>query len=369
MQLPFFNGLIWGTLIGGAGLVVLSLSHDVLNLKGLNPEVTVLPISQSPDTAMTAQVPVIDLDPPSELSAPRSILSQGPTAASLGRGLTLSAQKPVLTGETETLATLPMVQKLRPSANMPQVYPGDSALLSPQSPTRLAGMRRPSVTALDDRSAMQVSAPRLVQTEPLPEVTYLRYALEFERVAGKGLISIVLMDRPLMDPPDGLLDLGVPFTVAIDGKSADARAKMLLYRAAGFEIFTNMQLPETLTAVNVALITDASVQAVPMATGLWPSDYDHGPRSPAQLRLLQDHLAKENLGLLPKVDVTISDDMRRASDVLSALDFAADTAAQTGQAVVALDPVAEIWQVLRFWLRHSNYGDSVIAPLSAVLTR
>ncbi|MDC1438603.1 hypothetical protein N8208_06920, partial [Planktomarina temperata] len=103
MQLPFFNGLIWGTLIGGAGLVVLSLSHDVLNLKGLNPEVTVLPISQSPDTAMTAQVPVIDLDPPSELSAPRSILSQGPTAASLGRGLTLSAQKPVLTGETETL--------------------------------------------------------------------------------------------------------------------------------------------------------------------------------------------------------------------------------------------------------------------------
>jgi len=65
MQLPFFNGLIWGTLIGGAGLVVLSLSHDVLNLKGLNPEVTVLPISQSPDTAMTAQVPVIDLDPPS----------------------------------------------------------------------------------------------------------------------------------------------------------------------------------------------------------------------------------------------------------------------------------------------------------------
>ena len=67
--------------------------------------------------------------------------------------------------------------------------------------------------------------------------------------------------------------------------------------------------------------------------------------------------------------MTISDYMRRASDVLSALDFAADTAAQTGQAVVALDPVAEIWQVLRFLLRHSNYGDSVIAPLSAVLTR
>jgi hypothetical protein len=138
---------------------------------------------------------------------------------------------------------------------------------------------------------MQVSAPRLVQTEPLPEVTYLRYALEFERVAGKGLISIVLMDRPLMAPPDGLLDLGVPFTVAIDGTAADARGKMLLYRAAGFEIFTNMQLPETLTAVNVALITDASVQAVPMATGLWPSDYDHGPRSPAHLRLLQHHVA------------------------------------------------------------------------------
>ena len=369
MQRPFFNGLIWGTLIGGAGLVILSLSHDVLNVKGLNPEVTVLPVAQSPDMAMTSEVEVSDLDPPSELSAPRSVLSQGPSAASLGRSLTLSAQKPVLTGETETLATLPMVQKLRPSANMPQAYPGDSPLLLPQSPTRLAGMRRPSGTVLDDTSAMQVSAPRLVQTAPLPEVTDLRYALEFEPTAGKGLIGIVLLDRPLMDPPDGLLDLGVPFTIAIDAQAPDARAKMWLYRAAGFEIFTSMDLPETLTAVNVALITDAAVQAVPMATGLWPSHYDHGPRSPAQLRLLQDHLAKENLGFLPQLDVTISGDMRRASDVLNALDFAAETAAQTGQAVVALNPVAEIWDVLRFWLRHSNHRDSVIAPLSAVLTR
>ena len=54
MQRPFFNGLIWGTLIGGAGLVILSLSHDVLNLKGLNTEVTVLPVAQSPDMAMTS---------------------------------------------------------------------------------------------------------------------------------------------------------------------------------------------------------------------------------------------------------------------------------------------------------------------------
>ena len=369
MQRPFFNGLIWGTLIGGAGLVILSLSHDVLNLKGLNPEVTVLPVAQSPDMAMTSEVEVSDLDPPSELSAPPSVLSQGPSAASLGRSLTLSAQKPVLTGETETLATLPMVQQLRPSANMPQAYPGDSPLLLPQSPTRLGGMRRPSGTVLDDTSAMQVSAPRLLQTDPQPEVTYLRYALEFEAPAGKGLISIVLMDRPFVDPPDWLLDMGMPIAVAIDGKAADARAKMLRYRAAGFEIYANMHLPETLTSVNVALIADASVQAVPMATGLWPTDHDHGPRSPAQLRLLQDHLAKENLGFLPRAELTISDEMSRASDVLSALDVAAQKAVQIGDAIVALDPPAETWDVLRFWLLHSDRGDSVIAPLSAVLTR
>jgi hypothetical protein len=74
---------------------------------------------------------------------------------------------------------------------------------------------------------------------------------------------------------------------------------MLVYRAAGLEIFTRMHLPETLTAVNVALITDAAVQAVPMATGFWPSDHDRSARSSAQLRLLQDHLAEENLGFLP----------------------------------------------------------------------
>ena len=130
-----------------------------------------------------------------------------------------------------------------------------------------------------------------------------------------------------------------------------------------------MHLPETLTSVNVALIADASVQAVPMATGLWPADYDHGPRSPAQLRLLQDHLAKENLGFLPKADLTISDEMSRVSDVLSALDVAAQKAVQIGDAIVALDPPAETWDVLRFWLLHSDRGDSVIAPLSAVLTR
>ena len=369
MQLPFFNGLIWGTLIGGAGLVVLSLSHDILNLQGLDPEVTVLPVGQSPDMATASEVTVIDLDPPLENSAPPAVVSQAPTAASLGRSFTLSAQKPVLSGEMETLATLPMVQKRRPSTNMPQVYLGDSPLLLPQSPTRLAGMRRPSGTVLDDTSAMQVSAPRLLQTDPLPEVTYLRYALEFEASAGKGLISIVLMDRPFVDPPDWLLDIGMPVAVAIDGKAADARAKMLRYRAAGFEIFTNMHLPETLTSVNVALIADASVQAVPMATGLWASDYDHGPRSPAQLRLLQDHLAKENLGFLPRADLTISDEMSRASDVLSALDVVAQKAVQTGHAIVALDPPAETWAVLRFWLLHSDRGDSVIAPLSAVLTR
>jgi hypothetical protein len=157
--------------------------------------------------------------------------------------------------------------------------------------------------------------------------------------------------------------------VAIDGQAADARAKMLVYRTAGLEIFTRMHLPDTLTAVNVALITDAAVQAVPMATGFWPSDHDRSTRSSAQLRLLQDHLAKENLGFLPNFDVLISDEIRRASDVLGSLDFAAESSAQTGQAVVALDPTAEIWDILRFWLKHSNHRGSVIAPLSAVLSR
>lgn len=369
MQRPFFSGLIWGTLIGGAGLVILSLSHDVLNLQGLNPEATVVPIAHSPDMAISSQVQVRDLDPPSELAVSPSVLLQVPTIAGLGRNLTLPAQKPVFTGKTETLAALPMVQKLRPSANMPQIYPGDSPLLSPHAPTRLAGMRRPNVTVVDDNSAMQVSAPRVLQTDPIPEVTDLRYALEFESMLGKGLISIILLDRPSMDPPNGLVELGVPFTVAIDEQAADARAKMLVYRTAGLEIFTRMHLPETLTAVNVALITDAALQAVPMATGFWPSDYYRASRSSTQLRLLQDHLAKESLGFLPNFDVMISDEIRRASDVLDALDFAAERSAQTGQAVVALYPSAEIWDVLRFWLQHSNHGDSVIAPLSAVLTR
>jgi hypothetical protein len=369
MQRPFFSGLIWGTLIGGAGLVILSLSHDVLNLQGLNPEATVVPIAQSPDMVLSSQIQLRDLVPPSQLVLSPSVLSKTPDAENLGRSLTLPAQKPVLTGEAETLATLPMMQKLRPSANMPPIYPGDSPLLSPHAPTRLARMRRPNVSVVDDNSAMQVSAPRVLQTDPPPQVTDLRYALEFEPMAGKGLISIVLFDRPLMDPPDGLVELGVPFTVAIDGQAADARAKMLVYRAAGLEIFTLMHLPETLTAVNVALITDAAVQAVPMATGFWPSDHDRSARSSAQLRLLQDHLAKENLGFLPNFDVLISDEIRRASDVLDALDFAAESSAQTGQAVVALYPTVEIWDVLRFWLQHSNHRDSVIAPLSAVLSR
>ena len=78
MQRPFFSGLIWGTLIGGAGLVILSLSHDVLNLQGLNPEATVVPIAQSPDMAMSSQVQLRDLDPPSELGVSPSVLSQVP---------------------------------------------------------------------------------------------------------------------------------------------------------------------------------------------------------------------------------------------------------------------------------------------------
>ena len=127
MQLPFFNGLIWGTLIGGAGLVVLSLSHDILNLQGLDPEVTVLLVGQSPDMATASEVTVIDLDPPLENSAPPAVVSQAPTAASLGRSFTLSAQKPVLSGEMETLATLPMVQNGAPRRicrrSIPEILP------------------------------------------------------------------------------------------------------------------------------------------------------------------------------------------------------------------------------------------------------
>ena len=48
MRLPFFNGVILGTIIGVSILAAVSVSNEILGSKGLDAWVTLAPISEAP---------------------------------------------------------------------------------------------------------------------------------------------------------------------------------------------------------------------------------------------------------------------------------------------------------------------------------
>ena len=50
MRLPFFNGVILGTIIGASTLAAVLVSNKILGSKGLDGWVTLAPISEAPAT-------------------------------------------------------------------------------------------------------------------------------------------------------------------------------------------------------------------------------------------------------------------------------------------------------------------------------
>ena len=50
MRLPFFNGVILGTIIGVSALAAVSVSNEILGSKGLDAWVTLAPLSEAPAT-------------------------------------------------------------------------------------------------------------------------------------------------------------------------------------------------------------------------------------------------------------------------------------------------------------------------------
>ena len=65
MRLSFLNGLILGTILGVSVLAAVSVSNEVVGLKGLKPSALTAPLSKAPDILVitTIFISVVDRRP------------------------------------------------------------------------------------------------------------------------------------------------------------------------------------------------------------------------------------------------------------------------------------------------------------------
>ena len=62
MRLPFFNGVILGTIFGASTLVAVLVSNEILGSNGLDAWVTVVPPSEVPATAASPKITKPELE-------------------------------------------------------------------------------------------------------------------------------------------------------------------------------------------------------------------------------------------------------------------------------------------------------------------
>ena len=56
MRLSFFNGLILGTILGFSALITVSVSNEIVGLKGLKDFALIVPLSKPPDISVITQI-------------------------------------------------------------------------------------------------------------------------------------------------------------------------------------------------------------------------------------------------------------------------------------------------------------------------
>ena len=162
---------------------------------------------------------------------------------------------------------------------------------------------------------------------PLPALR--AYAQPFDRPADKALYSVVLIDT---GTAAGGLDratlktLGVPVTIAIDPRRADATEAAADFRAAGFEVaILAAPLAATATPADLEVTIESWRKTVPEAIALVEGD---APTFQNNRRLAQDVvriLAREGMGLISQ-------------------DRGLNAAAQIAQSAEV--PQARVWRVL-----------------------
>ncbi len=79
MPLSFFNGLIFGTILGVSALIAVSVSNEIVGSKGLKESASMVPLSQAPDISAITPIVISEVDRRPYIKLPASINARLPT--------------------------------------------------------------------------------------------------------------------------------------------------------------------------------------------------------------------------------------------------------------------------------------------------
>ena len=384
MRLSFFNGLIWGAVLGVSGLIVLSIVNEIPGIRGLASDVVITPVSETPVVSPPAPMPKFELERHPDVIAQTLEVQTPVLLATVDGSVTQSALRPQPTELSESFGQDFDTTDRRPSDEFAPQRPS----IAPRNITDLAPVARmpiPSVGSIGDTapSAPQASAglPSII----LPKLSgqpRLKFTTQFSAPADQALIAIVLVERdePQLDL-DAVLNLGFPVSVAIDSQSQNAKIRMQGYRSKDYEVLTHTNQPTQ--GMGQVSLTD-QIAVLSDTLGFWDAGGSEPEQSLRSLRVLIAELIANQLGYVGQtadtvtslqdtglaagqVSVYIDQETIRVADIFEQLDAAGQSATNTGQAIIALDLRDDTLDILRFWLRHSRSAQISIAPLSTVL--
>ena len=384
MRLSFFNGLIWGAVLGVCGLIVLSIVNEIPGIRGLASDVVITPASEAPVVFPSAPMPKFELERRPDVIAQTLEVQTPVLLATVDVSVTQSALRPQPTELSKPFGQDFDTTDRRPSDEFapqrPSIGPRNIIDLAP-----VARMPIPSVGSIGDTapSAPQVSAglPSII----LPKLSgqpRLKFTTQFSAPADQALIAIVLVERdePQLDL-DIVLNLGFPVSVAIDSQSQNAKIRMQGYRSKDYEILTYTNQPTQ--GMGQVSLTD-QIAVLSDSLGFWDALGSEPEQSLRSLRILSAELITNQLGYVGQtadtvaslqdtglaagqVSVYIDQETIRVADIFEQLDAVGQSATDTGQAIIALDLRDDTLDILRFWLRHLRSAQISIAPLSTVL--
>ena len=381
MRLSFFNGLIWGAVLGFSGLIALSILNEIPGIRGLASDVVITPVSETPVVSPPASMPKFELERRPEVIAQTLEVQTPVLLASVDGSVTQSALRPQPTELSESSGQDFDTTDRRPSDEFAPQRPF-IALRNIIDLAPVARMPIPSVGSIGD-TAPQVPAglPSIILPK-LSGQSRLKFTKQFSAPADQALIAIVLVERdePQLDL-DAVLNLGFPVSVAIDSLSQNAKIRMQGYRSKDYEVLTHTNQPTQ--GMGQVSLTD-QIAVLSDSLGFWDAGGSGPEPSLRSLRVLIAELIANQLGYVGQtadtvtslqdtgvaagqVSVYIDQDTIRVADIFEQLDAAGQSATDTGQAIIALDLRDDALDILRFWLRHSRSAQISIAPLSTVL--
>ena len=381
MRLSFFNGLIWGAVLGFSGLIVLSILNEIPGIRGLASDVVITPVSETPVVSPPALMPKFELERRPEVIAQTLEVQTPVLLATVDGSVTQSALRPQPTELSESFGQDFDTTDRRPSDEFPPQRPF-IALRNIIDLAPVARMPIPSVGSIGD-TAPQVSAglPSIILPK-LSGQSSLKFTKKFSAPADQALIAIVLVERdePQLDL-DAVLNLGFPVSVAIDSLSQNAKIRMQGYRSKDYEVLTHTNQPTQ--GMGQVSLTD-QIAVLSDSLGFWDAGDSEPEQSLRSLRVLIAELITNQLGYVGQtadtvtslqdtglaagqVSVYIDQETIRVADIFEQLDAAGQSATYTGQAIIALELRDDTLDILQFWLQHSRSAQISIAPLSTVL--